>query len=48
MAAAVLLARDGALRARLRAAAAVSLIAQSWENVIARFEADLQAVAAAR
>ena len=47
VAAAARLARDGALRTRLGAAAAVSLIEQSWENIIVRFEADLQAAAAA-
>ena len=46
VAAGVLLARDAPLRARLGRAAAASLIEQSWENVILRFEADLQAAAA--
>jgi len=45
-AAGTLLARDPPLRARLGRAAAASLIEQSWEAVIVRFEADLQAAAA--
>jgi len=40
-AAAVSLARDATLRGRLRQAAPASLAEQSWEKVIARFEADL-------
>jgi hypothetical protein len=40
-AAAVSLAWDATLRGRLRAAAPASLAEQSWERVIARFEADL-------
>ncbi|MES1167501.1 MAG: glycosyltransferase family 1 protein [Pseudomonadota bacterium] len=44
IAAAVRLATDGALRARLRSAAPASLADQSWENVIAHFEADLVSV----
>lgn len=39
--AAVRLASDGDLRRRLRRAARATLEAQSWETVIARFEADL-------
>jgi len=46
VAAAALLANDADLRARLRAAARTALVAQSWEQVIARFEADLLAVIA--
>ncbi len=46
--AAVLLATDDLLRAQLRAAARSPVEAQSWETVIARFEADLQAVACRR
>jgi len=46
LAAAAALARDASLRARLGAAAAASLIEQSWENIIVRFEADLQTVVA--
>lgn len=41
----VLLATDEFLRAQLRPAARIAVEAQSWENVIARFEADLLAVA---
>ncbi len=48
IAAAAVLARDATLRARLRAAAAASLIEQSWEKVIVRFEADLQAMVFSR
>jgi hypothetical protein len=40
------LARDAALRNRLRAAAAATFTAQSWETIVARFEADLAAVIA--
>jgi glycosyltransferase involved in cell wall biosynthesis len=47
VAAAVRLAVNAPLRAKLRAAARQELIAQSWENVIARFEDDLLAVVAA-
>jgi glycosyltransferase involved in cell wall biosynthesis len=43
--AAVLLATDEFLRAQLRPAARAAVEAQSWENVIGRFEADLAAVA---
>jgi glycosyltransferase involved in cell wall biosynthesis len=43
--AAVRLATDPALRSRLRAAAREAVEAQSWEKVICRFEADLEAVA---
>jgi glycosyltransferase involved in cell wall biosynthesis len=43
--AAVLLATDELLRAQLRPAARIAVEAQSWQNVIARFEADLLAVA---
>lgn len=43
--AAVLLATDDLLRAQLRAAARPAVEAQSWETVIARFEADLAGVA---
>lgn len=46
--AAVLLATDEFLRAQLRPAARLAVEAQSWESVIARFEADLLAVAGAR
>jgi glycosyltransferase involved in cell wall biosynthesis len=46
VAAATELARDAALRARLCAAAAASLTAQSWETIILRLEADLIAAAA--
>jgi len=45
VAAAVELARDAGLRARLRAAGPASLTRQSWENIIGRFEADLAAAA---
>ncbi|MFA5057535.1 MAG: glycosyltransferase family 1 protein [Opitutaceae bacterium] len=48
VAAAVRLARDAALRARLRAAAATSLIEQSWEKIILDFETALAAAAATR
>lgn len=44
--AAVRLASDAPLRARLRAEAATSMEALSWEKVIVRFEADLQRIAA--
>lgn len=47
VAAGVQLATDAALRNRLRRAAPASLQEQSWENVVARFEADLMAAAAA-
>lgn len=43
--AAVLLATDDFLRAQLRPAARTSVEAQSWEKVIARFDADLHAAA---
>jgi glycosyltransferase involved in cell wall biosynthesis len=46
VAAATDLARDAALRNRLRAAAAATFTAQSWETIVARFEADLAAVIA--
>ena len=46
VAAAVRLAVDTPLRNKLRAAARHELIAQSWENIIARFENDLSAVVA--
>lgn len=46
--AAVLLATDELLRAQLRAAARAAVETQSWEQVIARFEADLLAVAHVR
>jgi len=46
VAAAVRLATDEPLRLRLRLAARAALVEQSWENVIARFEADLLAVVA--
>jgi glycosyltransferase involved in cell wall biosynthesis len=42
---AVLLATDDLLRAQLRTAARTAVEAQSWENVIAQFEADLAEVA---
>jgi glycosyltransferase involved in cell wall biosynthesis len=45
IAAAVRLATEPALRARLRAAARAAVEAQSWESVIARFEADLEEIA---
>ena len=45
VAAAVELARDAALRGRLRAAAA-SLTGQTWDAIILRFEADLMTMAA--
>ena len=50
VAAATDLARDAALRNRLRAAAAATFTAQSWETIVGRFEADLAALigAAAR
>lgn len=44
--AAVRLATDDGLRARLRTAAPASLAGQSWENVITHFEADLARVVA--
>jgi glycosyltransferase involved in cell wall biosynthesis len=43
--AAVLLATDELLRAQLRLAARAAVAPQSWDNVIARFESDLLAVA---
>jgi len=43
----VQLATDAALRLRLRRAAPASMQAQSWENVVTRFETDLAAAAAA-
>lgn len=46
VAAAVRLATDTALRARLRAEARHALENQSWENVIGRFESDLATVVA--
>jgi glycosyltransferase involved in cell wall biosynthesis len=46
--AAVLLAEDELLRAQLRRQARPAVEAQSWEQVIARFEADLMAVANGR
>ncbi|HWA87238.1 MAG TPA: glycosyltransferase family 1 protein [Opitutus sp.] len=46
IAAATRLAIDAPLRARLRTAARAALLAQSWENVIARFESDLLEVIA--
>jgi glycosyltransferase involved in cell wall biosynthesis len=46
IAAGVKLARDPALRTRLRSAARATVEPQSWENVIGRFEADLRAIAA--
>jgi glycosyltransferase involved in cell wall biosynthesis len=45
IAAAVFLATDPLLRAQLRPAARAAVEAQSWDLVIARFEADLMAVA---
>jgi glycosyltransferase involved in cell wall biosynthesis len=45
IAAAVRLATDAPLRNRLRAAARQAVEAQSWEKVIARFEADLEVLA---
>jgi glycosyltransferase involved in cell wall biosynthesis len=45
VAAAVRLATDSALRTRLRVAAREAVEAQSWERVIARFEADLGEIA---
>ncbi len=45
IAAAVRLATDEALRLRLRQSAREAVAAQSWENVIGRFEADLLAAA---
>jgi glycosyltransferase involved in cell wall biosynthesis len=47
IAAAVRLATDGELRRRLRRAARATLEAQSWENVVVQFEADLARIAAA-
>ena len=47
IAAATRLATDDALRRRLGLAAAKTMAAQSWQNVIARFEQSLQAVIAA-
>jgi len=44
VAAAVRLATDAPLRARLGAAAREAVEAQSWEKVIARFEAELEAL----
>jgi hypothetical protein len=41
-----LIARNAALRARLRAVAAASLTAHSWEAIIPCFEADLMTMAA--
>ena len=46
--AAALLATDEFLRWQIRLAARVAVEAQSWENVIGRFEADLAAVAGVR
>ena len=46
IAAAVRLASDPALRKRLRQAARTTLEAQSWDNVIVRFEAELARLAA--
>lgn len=46
IAAAVRLATDDTLRARLRTTAPASLAGQSWENVITHFEADLARVVA--
>ncbi len=46
IAAAIRLATDGDLRHRLRTAAHASVAGQSWDNVIARFEADLLDVVA--
>ena len=45
--AAVLLVTDELLRAQLRLVARAAVEPQSWENVIARFESDLQAAAGA-
>lgn len=45
--AAVLLATDDLLRAQVRLAARAAVEPQSWENVVARFESDLLAVASA-
>lgn len=45
--AAVMLATDDLLRAQLRSAARPAVEAQSWSNVITRFEADLMSVAGA-
>jgi glycosyltransferase involved in cell wall biosynthesis len=42
------LATDAPLRGRLRAAARAAVEAQSWENVVARFEADLESEAGLR
>ena len=47
IAAAVRLATEAALRARLRTAARATIEPQSWANVVTRFEADLLAVIAA-
>jgi glycosyltransferase involved in cell wall biosynthesis len=44
--AAVMLATDGLLRAQLRAEARAAVEPQSWEHVIASFEAELESVAA--
>jgi glycosyltransferase involved in cell wall biosynthesis len=46
--AAVMLATDDLLRAQLRASARAAVEAQSWEQVIAAFEAELEAVVASR
>lgn len=46
--AAALLAGDEFLRAQVRQEARLAVEAQSWDQVIARFEADLQAVAGAK
>ncbi|MBI5691859.1 MAG: glycosyltransferase family 1 protein [Verrucomicrobia bacterium] len=43
---AVMLATDGMLRTQLRAAARAAVELQSWDRVIGKFEAELQAVAA--
>jgi glycosyltransferase involved in cell wall biosynthesis len=48
IAAAEQLAADGLLRAQLRLAARAAVEPQSWDNVIARFEADLLEVAGAQ
>jgi glycosyltransferase involved in cell wall biosynthesis len=45
IAAAVCLATDAPLRSKLRAAGRLAVEAQSWEKVIARFEADLEVLA---
>ena len=47
VAAATELARNAALRIRLRAAAATALSAQSWDQIIQRFEAELMTAALA-